>query len=117
MLAYLLLRGQGGDLAVAGVKVQAPSRPQRCDSVVEITAALTTNGKAGRISYRWIRSDGPAVGPLAQSVKAGQKQVTVPPFSWTVKGEGRKRFTATLEVIEPKASAGKAADSFTYICR
>ena len=111
-----LLRGQGGDLEVTGIKVQVPQRTQGCDSTVEITGVLTTNGEAGRITYRWIRSDGHDSGVLHESVEKDKHDVTVH-LSWLIKGPGARRFTATLELVEPASSAGKASSAFGYSCR
>lgn len=116
VLAWLLLRGQGSGLEVTAIEVRTPQQTQTCNATVNVTGVLTTNGKAGRIAYRWIRSDGNDSGLLYQTVETGRREVTVP-MSWTIDGPGQRRFTATLELVEPESGANKASSAFGYSCR
>jgi hypothetical protein len=115
VLLWLLLRGQRTEMELTGIKVQTPEQVQTCDATVDITGVLTTNGEAGRITYRWIRSDGHNSGLLHETVEAGKRDVTVH-LSWAIKGPGERRFTATLELVEPKSTADKASSTFRYSC-
>ncbi|TYB45503.1 serine/threonine-protein kinase [Actinomadura chibensis] len=103
-----------GDPVVTAVDVKVdPSRPG-CGDEVDVTGALTTDGKPGRISYQWWRSDEDAPEPpLRQSVDEGRTRTTVH-LLWKVHGKGRHRFTATLTVLGDHAIQDSA--SFTYSC-
>jgi hypothetical protein len=116
VLVWLLLRGQASDIEVTGIQVQTPERAQTCDANVDVTGVLATNGEAGQITYRWVRSDGHTSGLLHETVEAGKREVTVH-LSWAIKGPGDRRFTATLELLEPKSNADKASSGFRYSCR
>jgi hypothetical protein len=116
VLLWLLLRGQGDGLQVTAIRVQTPQQPQGCDATVDVTGILTTNGEAGRITYRWTRSDGHDSGLLHETVAAGKRDVTIH-LSWVVRGPGQRRFTATLDLVEPKGTAAKASSAFGYSCR
>ncbi|GAA2109347.1 hypothetical protein [Actinomadura alba] len=114
-LLWLLLRGQGEEVEVTAIKVQTPEQVQTCDATVDVTGVLTTNGEAGRITYRWVRSDGHNSGLLHETVEAGKRDVTVH-LSWAIKGTGDRRFTATLELVAPESTADKASSAFGYSC-
>ncbi|MBC6457633.1 hypothetical protein [Actinomadura sp. HBU206391] len=115
VLLWLLLRGQASDVEITAIKVQTPKQVQDCNATVDVTGVLTTNGEAGQITYRWVRSDGHDSGLLHETVEAGKRDVTVH-LSWAIKGPGERRFTATLELVEPKSTADKASSAFRYSC-
>ncbi|MGW6917507.1 hypothetical protein ACWGB8_27290 [Kitasatospora sp. NPDC054939] len=102
-------------LAVTGVAVTVdPAAGPGCGGTAVLTAAVATNGRAGTVRYRWLRSDGTASGELSQPVRAGQRRVDVV-LRWTFDGPGTMRATATVEVRSPQPHS--AAASFTYTCR
>lgn len=115
VVLWLLLRGQGDDLAVTAIKVQAPKATQRCDATVDIKGVLITNGERGEITYRWRRSDGNESGILQADVERGRREVTLP-LHWTVTGPGKLHAIATLEVISPGDTTRRASAAFDYLC-
>ncbi|HEX6469822.1 MAG TPA: hypothetical protein VF069_12060 [Streptosporangiaceae bacterium] len=115
VLLWLLLRGQGSGLEVTGLKVRAPQATQHCDTTVDVDGVLTTNGKSGQVSYRWLRSDGNESGVLSASVEKGRHEVTLP-LHWTVTGQGKLHAVATLELLSPGAQR-RASAAFDYLCR
>ena len=86
----------------------------QCGVQYDIVGTIATNGKAGTITYEWVRSDGQRSGPLKQDVTAGQRSATVHLF-WKFTGEGTMNATATLHVLKPSAVDGSA--QFVYSCR
>jgi hypothetical protein len=115
VLLWLLLRGQGSGLEITAFKVQAPRATQHCDATVDVVGVLTTNGKRGEISYRWLRSDGNESGVLSASADKDRREVTVP-LHWTVTGQGKLHAVATLELLSP-GDTRRASASFDYLCR
>jgi hypothetical protein len=109
------LRGQGDELQVSAIKVQAPKATQRCDATVDVTGILTTNGKSGQVTYRWRRSDGNESGVLQANVDKGRREVTLP-LHWTVTGPGKLHAVATLEVLSPGDTTRRASAAFDYLC-
>jgi hypothetical protein len=85
-----------------------------CDVQYDIVGTITTNGKAGIVSYEWVRSDGQNSGTLKQSVGAGQTSTTVH-LHWEFTGEGAMNATATLRVLAPTQTEGSA--QIPYSCR
>ncbi|WP_084958953.1 hypothetical protein [Thermoactinospora rubra] len=117
VLAWMRLGGSSAPLAVQSVEVVAPKKTQGCDAVVRIVGTLRTNGSAGTIVYEWQRSDRKERIQQKEVVSEGKTSVTVP-LEWTVKGEGKKKYTATLHVLSP-VPAGKALRdkaTFSYSC-
>jgi hypothetical protein len=115
VVLWLLLRGQGDELQVSAIKVQAPKATQRCDATVDVTGILTTNGKSGQVTYRWRRSDGNESGVLQANVDKGRREVTLP-LHWTVTGPGKLHAVATLEVLSPGDTTRRASAAFDYLC-
>lgn len=109
----LLWQHMGGPLSVSGVAASAGSPSIGCDSTETVTATLRTNGDAGTILYRWVRSDGTASDELRQSVSEGTKQVDVV-LRWAFTGHGSMRALATIDVESPGAASAVA--SFVYSC-
>ncbi|GAA1427146.1 hypothetical protein GCM10009601_37810 [Streptomyces thermospinosisporus] len=112
VLAFLAWLGLGPDLTVHRVTVAARHGTVGCDGTAEITATLTTNGRPGTVSYRWLRSDGTA-SVLHQDVLPGQKQVRLR-LLWTFEGKGRYEARAELNLLSPAGHT--AATEFTYAC-
>jgi hypothetical protein len=93
--------------------VSSSSSTVACGGTARLTGAFTTNGGAGDITYRWVRSDGTTSEQLHQAVGNGTKRVTVT-LDWNFEGHGSLDATATLRVLSPGGASGAA--SFTYVC-
>ncbi|MFI6323507.1 hypothetical protein ACIBG8_38680 [Nonomuraea sp. NPDC050556] len=107
----------GTPLAVQSVQVTVPKKTLGCDKTMKVSGTFLTNGQAGTIEYEWRKSDTKQPITQKQTVREGQKSVTVP-LLWTVKGQGSFKGTATLRVLSP-AQDGKTIEgktSFTYKC-
>ena len=113
VLAYLAWQRLGPDLAVEHVAVRTDPDGPGCDGTADVVGAVTTNGRAGTIRYRWLRSDGTSSGVLEEEVARGQRQARLH-LLWTFRGEGVHRATARLEVTSPGRHTAGAA--FTYRC-
>ncbi|GAB3133211.1 hypothetical protein [Microbispora hainanensis] len=116
--AILWLRqAPAASLAVSDVDVKAPSKTVRCGGTADFVGIVTTNGEAGTIRYRWLRSDGRKPVEGEQPVSSGNTSVDLP-LHWNVKGSGTFKGTATLRILSPTASGKPIQDkaSFTYKC-
>lgn len=113
VIALLLWQHIGGRLSVSGVTASAGTPSIGCDSTETITATLRTNGDAGTIVYRWVRSDGTVSDALRQSVGDGTKQVEVV-LRWAFSGHGSMHALATIDVESPGTAS--AVTSFAYNC-
>ena len=113
VIALLLWQRVGGRLEVSGVTASAGTASIGCDSTEVVTAVLRTNGAAGTIVYRWVRSDGTVSGDLRQSVNDGTTQTEVV-LRWAFSGHGSTRAVATIDVESPGAASAVA--SFSYSC-
>ncbi len=101
-------------LSVVGATVAPAADPGRaCDVTVDVVGTVTTNGRAGTVTYEWSRSDGAGSGPLTSSVAEGATSVDVHLY-WQFSGHGRLPATATLRVTAP--APVEASGSFTYDC-
>ncbi|MEV0181675.1 hypothetical protein AB0I54_20595 [Streptomyces sp. NPDC050625] len=101
------------ELAVTQVTVSARPTELRCDGSATVVAVVTTNGAAGSIRYRWVRSDGTDSGELRQTVRAGQEHVSLP-MRWTFHGRGTDKARVVVDILTPTAHTASA--SFTYRC-
>ena len=113
VIALLLWRQSGGRLSVSGVTAAAGTPSIGCDSTQTVTATLRTNGAAGTIVYRWVRSDGTVSDALRQTVGNGTKQVDVV-LRWAFSGHGSMHALATIDVESPGTASAVA--SFAYNC-
>lgn len=116
--AYLLLHRSSDTtpapaLQVVGVSVTSPATAS-CDSTVTVSAAITTNGKQGTITYQWKRSDGQTVAAQQLAATANQSTYAVS-LLWTVAGNGRFDAVATLTIRDPAGTAPASAH-FIYSC-
>ncbi|MEU7692937.1 hypothetical protein OHB01_01575 [Microbispora hainanensis] len=104
-------------LAVTDVDVKAPSKTVRCDGTADFVGIVTTNGEAGTIRYRWLRSDGRKPVEGEQQVSSGNTSVDLP-LHWNVTGSGTFKGTATLRILSPTTSGKPIQDkaSFAYKC-
>lgn len=115
LVVWWLLRGGGPAVRVTGVSVRAPATVQHCDTTARIVGTIRTNGGHGDVSYRWRRSDGQVSGVLTETLQKGQHSVRVP-LRWTIKGTGTLHAVATLEIVTPATTAGRASAGFVYDC-
>lgn len=113
LVAWLLL-WRPEPLVAVGAAVAANDPGTACDVTVDVVGTIDTNGRAGTLSYQWLRSDGETSAVLSQSVESGTTVVEVH-LMWTLAGTGTYPATATLRVLEP--SPAEASGSFTYRCR
>ncbi|MFF3601660.1 hypothetical protein [Kitasatospora indigofera] len=113
LLALLAWRWYSPSLAVTSVAVATDPAGPPCGGAAVVTATAQTNGHAGKVRYRWVRSDGGTSGELVQSVPEGTRQADLV-LRWTFDGHGTMQATATVEILSPGQHT--AAASFTYSC-
>ncbi|MFG3054183.1 hypothetical protein ACGFZP_24950 [Kitasatospora sp. NPDC048239] len=113
VLAFLYWRFTTPALAVTGVGVTTDPAGPGCGGTAVITAAVATNGGAGTIRYRWLRSDGTTSGEIAQEVPSGTHRTDLV-LRWSFEGQGALQATATLDLLTPGPRT--AAASFAYHC-
>jgi hypothetical protein len=77
LIYYFWGRTSTHPLSVGGARVQAAELSLGCGGAEHLTAIIQTNGGAGTITYRWLRSDGTSSEQLSQQVTDGQRQVNV----------------------------------------
>ncbi|MFC4060513.1 hypothetical protein ACFOWE_19590 [Planomonospora corallina] len=113
-----LLRTPASALAVTGAEVVVPKKTLKCGESAAIRGVLTTNGSAGEIRYRWLRSDGDEPVEHTHRVPGGETEHEVT-LRWDVRGKGTFKGTVTLEVLSPVPDGEAVEDkkSFTYRCR
>ncbi|MFJ3791683.1 hypothetical protein [Kitasatospora sp. NPDC090091] len=116
LLAFLLVRCRAEPpLALGGVTVAAePAGGPPCGGTAVITATVVTDGHAGTIRYRWLRSDGTSSGELVQPVQSGERRADLV-LRWSFDGRGTMQATATVDILAPRHLG--AATSFTYACQ
>ncbi|MFD7416923.1 hypothetical protein [Kitasatospora purpeofusca] len=113
VLALLFWRFSTPALAVTGVRVSTDPAGPGCDSVAVIKAEVETNGGAGTLRYRWLRSDGTTSGEIGQDLGSGTHRTELV-LRWSFEGRGSLAATATLEILAPGSRT--AAVSFPYHC-
>ncbi|MFF2043394.1 hypothetical protein ACFVVX_23530 [Kitasatospora sp. NPDC058170] len=113
VLAFLYWRFTTPALAVTGVGVTTDPAGPGCGGTALITAAVETNGGAGTIRYRWLRSDGTTSDEIAQEVRSGTHRTDLV-LRWSFEGQGSLQATATLDLLSPGPRT--AAASFAYHC-
>ncbi|MEV0189425.1 hypothetical protein AB0I39_12940 [Kitasatospora purpeofusca] len=113
VLALLFWRFSTPALAVTGVGVTTDPAGPGCDSVAVIKAEVETNGGAGTLRYRWLRSDGTTSGEIGQDIGSGTHRTELV-LRWSFEGRGTLAATATLEILAPGSRS--AAVSFPYHC-
>ncbi|MFJ8990667.1 hypothetical protein ACIRQH_09855 [Streptomyces sp. NPDC102279] len=113
VLAFLLWHRSEPSVGVDGVAVSATSSSPGCDATADIVATVTTDGRPGELSYRWVRSDGTSSKVLHEEVTQGQKRAHLH-LLWTFQGEGRYTARAELRLMSPvRRSVGTR---LTYHC-
>ncbi|MFD2688939.1 hypothetical protein ACFS5L_29500 [Streptomyces phyllanthi] len=113
VIAFLAWQRHGPSVEVR--TVAATSRPAvlGCGDTADIVGLVTTNGRPGTLSYRWIRSDGTRSGVLREVVVRGQRQARVH-LLWTFQGKGSYTARAELRVLSPIPHSVTAR--LTYDC-
>lgn len=84
-----------------------------CGRTADIVGTLTTDGRPGTVTYRWVRSDGTTSGVLREVLSRGQKRARIH-LLWTFEGKGTYEATAALRILTPEART--ASVRFTYDC-
>ncbi|GGX06128.1 hypothetical protein GCM10010297_29610 [Streptomyces malachitofuscus] len=115
VLAVLVLLAwqRVGPLTVRAATVTAPPAAVECDGTADLVGTVTTNGRPGTLTYRWVRSDGTASDVLREEVARGQRQARLH-LLWTFEGPGRYEAKAELRILSP--SDRTATASLTYDC-
>ncbi|MEU7061353.1 hypothetical protein, partial [Streptomyces sp. NPDC046197] len=113
VLALLARQRLGPPVAVRTVAVSARPAALGCDDTADIVGLVTTNGRPGTLTYRWIRSDGTASGVLREVVARGQHQARLH-LRWTFQGEGHRTARADLRILSPAHRPVTA--HVTYAC-
>ncbi|MFI1439753.1 hypothetical protein [Streptomyces fructofermentans] len=115
VIAFLAWHRSGSAVTVEAVTVTSREASLGCEGTADIVGVITTNGRAGTVSYRWVRSDGTTSAVLREVLPSGRKQARVH-LLWTFEGEGNYRARAELRIVSPAGPAGPAATRFTYDC-
>ncbi|MFD5633980.1 hypothetical protein ACFWJM_07535 [Streptomyces sp. NPDC127077] len=113
VLLWLLLRPSPAP-TVTAVEVRAPAGRLHCGQTADLVGVVTTDGRGGPVTYRWLRSDGHDSGELVRMARRGERRVTVH-LRWTVRGPGSFRGTARLRVTHQQRSPD-AKGTFSYTC-
>ncbi|MGW6917509.1 hypothetical protein ACWGB8_27300 [Kitasatospora sp. NPDC054939] len=113
VLALLYWRFSAPALAVTGVAVSTDPAGPGCGGTAVVTAAVDTNGGAGPLRYRWVRSDGTTSGELVQDVRSGTHRTDLV-LRWSFDGRGELQNTATLEILSPGTRT--SSTTFAYHC-
>ncbi|WP_338897058.1 hypothetical protein WBG99_16620 [Streptomyces sp. TG1A-60] len=114
VMALLAWQRLGPSVAVNTAEVTARPTVLGCGDTADVVGLVTTNGRPGTLSYRWIRSDGTASGVLREVVVQGQTQARLH-LLWTFQGTGRYPARVELRILSPTART--AAAHLTYQCR
>ncbi|MEU8795070.1 hypothetical protein [Streptomyces sp. NPDC048643] len=113
VVAFLLWHRSEPSVGVEGIAVSATSSSPGCDATADIVAAVTTDGRPGELTYRWVRSDGTSSKVLREEVTQGQKRAHLH-LLWTFQGEGRYTARAELRLLSPARRSVETR--LTYHC-
>ncbi|MFH0240866.1 hypothetical protein ACGRHY_00140 [Streptomyces sp. HK10] len=113
VLAFLAWQRLGPPVAVREVSVSARPVALGCDDTADIVGLVTTNGRPGTLTYRWIRSDGTTSGVLREVVVRGQRQARLR-LRWTFQGQGHHTARADLRIFSPAHRS--VTTRLTYAC-
>lgn len=102
------------DFRVTGVDLVVVDGAQvGCDTTVDLTGTIGTDGTAGTVDYQWLRGDGQSSEVLHEHLSANQRSVVVH-FRWTFTGKGSYQAHVTLQVLAPQPAHASA--TFGYAC-
>ncbi|MBN0048466.1 hypothetical protein JS756_31060 [Streptomyces actuosus] len=114
VLAFLAWQRLGPSVAVRAVSVTAHPAVLGCDDTADVVGLVTTDGRPGTISYRWVRSDGTTSDVLKEVVTRGQEQARLH-LLWTFQGPGSHTARAELHLVSPDSRTVTA--DLSYDCR
>jgi hypothetical protein len=113
VVALLLWHRSAPSLRVDDVTVSTASPSPGCDETADITGTVTTNGRPGELTYRWVRSDGTSSKVLHEDLTINQKQSRLH-LLWTFQGDGRYEARAELHLLSPVRRT--VSTELTYRC-
>ncbi|MFD8733789.1 hypothetical protein ACFV06_02600 [Streptomyces sp. NPDC059618] len=113
VVAFLLWHRAGPSLGVEDVTVTTASPSPACGETADITGTVTTNGRPGELTYRWVRSDGTSSKVLHEDLTHNQKRAVLH-LLWTFQGDGRYAARAELHLLSPVRRTVSA--ELTYQC-
>ncbi|RSS92579.1 hypothetical protein EF903_09445 [Streptomyces sp. WAC05292] len=113
VLLYLGWQRLVPGIEVRDVAVSTDPAGPACGGTADIVADVRTNGRAGTLAYRWIRSDGTRSEELTERLVKGQEAAKLH-LLWTFHGTGDYPATARLELRSPDRRTAEVA--FTYRC-
>ncbi|MGY6024639.1 hypothetical protein [Streptomyces spinosirectus] len=113
VLALLAWQRSGPSVEVNSIAVTARPTVLGCDGTADVVGLVTTNGRAGTLTYRWVRSDGTTSGVLREVMVRGQEQAHLH-LRWTYRGKGQRTAQAELRILTPVQRT--ATTHFTYDC-
>ncbi|MCX5008153.1 hypothetical protein OHB05_36895 [Streptomyces sp. NBC_00638] len=114
VLAFLLWHRPEPSIGVDGVAVSTASSSPGCDETADVVAVVTTNGRPGTLTYRWVRSDGTFSKILHEDLTRGQKQARLH-LLWTFQGKGTYGARAELRLLSPERRT--VSTRIAYHCR
>ncbi|NJP49835.1 hypothetical protein HCJ93_07055 [Streptomyces sp. SBST2-5] len=112
-LAFLAWQRLGPGPALRQVTVTADPGTVACDGTADLVATVTTDGRPGTLTYRWIRSDGTSSGMLREDLARGQTRARLH-LLWTFEGKGRYQAHAELRFVSPAGPSART--ELTYDC-
>jgi hypothetical protein len=113
VLGYLGWQRPGPPLAVESTAVRTDPDGPGCDGTAKVVGTVTTNGSAGTLRYRWVRSDGTESGTLEETLVEGQREARLH-LLWTFRGQGTNEAGAELRILAPGQRTATAR--FSYTC-
>jgi len=113
LLVFLAWQRFGQSVAVTQVAVTARPTVLGCDGTADIVGLVTTNGRPGTLSYRWVRSDGTASDVLHEVMVRGERHARLH-LRWTYQGPGHRAARAELHILSPGHRT--TAAHFSYDC-
>ncbi|MEV6400983.1 hypothetical protein AB0M39_40450 [Streptomyces sp. NPDC051907] len=113
VLGYLVWERYGQSLDVRGVSASTTAEGPGCDGTADVVGVVETDGHAGDVAYRWVRSDGTRSELLREKVTRGQRQARLH-LLWTFHGRGEYQAVAELQIVSP--SRHTAVARFAYRC-
>ncbi|MFK4148443.1 hypothetical protein [Streptomyces sp. NPDC004065] len=114
VLAFLAWQHLGPSVSVRQVAARADHAVLTCGETADVVGVVTTDGRPGTLTYRWVRSDGSTSGVLREVVTRGQKRAELH-LLWTFQGTGRYRARAELRLLSPTYRTVRVP--LTYDCR